>query len=203
MDDAAAPRPLPWSEGTWLNAPARAAEDGGDLLVTAVAGTDLWRTTSYGFVRDSAPALLTPLPVGRAVEVDVLVDLPGLYDQAGLLVRVDESRWTKAGVEVSDGAPQLGAVVTRGVSDWSMAPVPEWSGQVVTVRASRAGDALTLRARAAGQPWRMLRLCPLPLEEEALAGPFCAAPDSGGLTARFTGWRTGPADADLHDPALA
>jgi uncharacterized protein len=203
VENAAAAQPLPWSAGTWLNAPARAVEDGGDLLVTAAAGTDLWRTTSYGFVRDSAPALLAPLPAGSAVEVDVLVDLPGQYDQAGVLVRVDEGTWTKTGLENSDGAPQLGAVVTRGVSDWSMAPVPEWAGQVVTVRASRSGDALTLRARAAGRPWRMLRLCPLSADAAALAGPFCAAPDSGGLTVRFTGWRTGPADADLHDPALA
>jgi regulation of enolase protein 1 (concanavalin A-like superfamily) len=203
VDHTPSPQPLPWSTGTWLNAPERAVEDGGDLLVTAASGSDLWRTTSYGFVRDSAPALLTPLPAGSAVEVDVLVDLPGQYDQAGLLVRVDEGTWTKTGLENSDGAPQLGAVVTRGVSDWSMAPVPEWAGQVVTVRASRSGDALTLRARAAGQPWRMLRLCPLSPDAAALAGPFCAAPDSGGLTVRFTGWRTGPVDTDLHDPALA
>ena len=199
-DDAL--RPLPWSAGTWLHEPERAREDGADLLVTAAHGSDLWRTTSYGFVRDSAPALLAPLPGGRAVEVDVLVDLPGLYDQAGLLLRVDEETWTKAGVETSDGAPQLGAVVTRGVSDWSLAPVPEWSGTVVTLRASRSGDAVALRARSDGGPWRLVRVAPLDPAAEVAAGPFCAAPDSPGLTVRFTGWRTGPADANLHHPGL-
>ena len=195
-------QPVPWSSGSWLHPPLAAVEDEGALVVTAAAGTDLWRTTSYGFLRDSAPALLAPLPVGTAVEVDVAVELPGLYDQAGVLVRVDERTWTKAGLEVSDGAVQLGAVVTREVSDWSMAPVPEWSGQLVTVRASRSGDAVTVRARAAGQPWRMVRLAPLDPAAQASAGPFCAAPDSPGLTVRFTGWRTGPADADLHEPGL-
>ena len=202
MSTDGALRALPWSAGTWLHAPERVEVDGEDLLVTAAHGSDLWRTTSYGFVRDSAPALLAPLDDGRAVEVDVLVDLPGLYDQAGLLLREDETTWAKAGVETSDGAPQLGAVVTRGVSDWSVAPVPEWSGTVVTLRASRSGDAVTLRARSAGGPWRMLRLFPLDPGAAVSAGPYCAAPDSPGLTVRFSGWRTGPADADLHDPGL-
>ena len=197
-DDAL--RTRSWSEGTWLHEPEHVAQDGEHLLVTAAHGSDLWRTTSYGFVRDSAPALLAPLEDGAAVEVDVLVELPGLYDQAGLLLRVDEATWTKTGVETSDGAPQLGAVVTRGVSDWSLAPVPEWAGTVVTLRASRSGDAVTLRARTAGGPWRMVRLFPLDPGARLDAGPYCAAPDSARLTVRFCGWRTGPADADLHDP---
>ena len=34
-----------------------------------------------------------------------VVDYPSLYDQAGLLVRVDETTWVKTGVEISDGIP--------------------------------------------------------------------------------------------------
>jgi hypothetical protein len=37
----------------WLNAPARWSEEAGLLTVTADPGTDFWRTTSYGYVRDS------------------------------------------------------------------------------------------------------------------------------------------------------
>ena len=128
-------RDLPWSSAEWLNPPAGATEDGTGLLVTAREGSDFWRTTGYGFVRDDGHALLTAFPAGSAVEVGFVADLPELYDQAGLLVRVDESHWIKAGVETSDGAPQLGAVVTHGSSDWSLAPVPEWAGREVTVRA--------------------------------------------------------------------
>ena len=193
---------IPWSRGQWLNSPPSAALDGEHLVVEAAEGSDLWRTTSYGFVRDSGHALLAPLPPGTAVEVAFVAELPELYDQAGVLVRVDERTWTKAGVEQSDGACQLGAVATREVSDWSMAPVPDWTGREVTVRASRSGDALTLRARAAGEPWRMLRLVPLDPAADASAGPFTCAPSRAGLQVRFTGWRTGPADADLHDPGL-
>lgn len=119
---------LPWSQATWLNPPADATPDGAALLVTTREGSDFWRTTSYGFVRDDGHALLAPFPSDTAFEVTFLADFTGLYDQAGALVRVDATTWIKAGVEVSDGLPQLGAVVTHGTSDWSRAgpQSPAW-----------------------------------------------------------------------------
>jgi hypothetical protein len=41
-------------------------------------------------------------------------------------------------------------VVTREVSDWSVAPVADWAGRDVHLRVSRQGDALTVRARCDG-----------------------------------------------------
>ncbi|MEU4676845.1 DUF1349 domain-containing protein [Micromonospora sp. NPDC023737] len=199
MRDAPHTEPVDWSTGSWLHQPVSVAgTPEGGLVVEPSAGSDLWRHTSYGFVHDDAPALLAPLPTGTAVEVSFRLEWTEQFDQAGVLVRVDERNWIKAGVEVSDGQPQVGAVVTRELSDWSVAPVPEWAGREVTVRASRAGDALTVRARVAGEPWRLVRLAPLPPEAEVSAGPFCCSPTRGGLVVRFTGWRQGPADAALH-----
>lgn len=191
-------RAVAWDEATWLNPPAEVAINGDDLLVTTGDRTDFWRTTSYGFVRDTGHALLTGLPLGAAVEVTFIAEFTELYDQAGLMVRVDEQTWIKAGIEVSDGLPQLSAVVTHGLSDWSTAPVPEWNGRAVTVRASRSGDALTVRARCEDEPWRLVRLAPLPPNATASAGPFCATPERAGLRVRFTGFTVGPADTALH-----
>ncbi|MCX4969995.1 DUF1349 domain-containing protein [Streptomyces sp. NBC_00654] len=186
------------SRATWLNPPQASVDRGADLLVTTRDRGDFWRTTSYGFVHDDGHALLTGLPGGSAVEVTFVADFDTLYDQAGVMVRVDERNWIKAGIELTDGVPHLGAVVTREVSDWSMAPVPEWAGRRVTVRASRAGDALTVRARCEDGPWRMVRLAPLDPDAVALAGPFCCSPQREGLEVRFTGFTTGPADRSLH-----
>jgi hypothetical protein len=185
-----------WSNGTWLNPPATVAVDGADLVVTAVAGSDFWQDTYYGFRRDSGHALLAPFQQGQAIEVSFLLDYEQLYDQAGLLVRADERTWVKAGVEISDGVPQLAAVVTHGSSDWSTAEIADWVGKVVTLRASWDRDALILRARTDG-PWRMLRLARF-AAATASAGPYCAAPERAGLTVRFTGWRTTDADTALH-----
>jgi regulation of enolase protein 1 (concanavalin A-like superfamily) len=186
-----------WSDGTWTAPPAATAEDDGDLLVTAVEGSDAWRHTAYGFVHDDAHALLAPLEDPGAVEVAFVADYDQQFDQAGLMVRADAETWVKAGVEFSDGVPQLGAVVTLGRSDWSVAPVPEWAGRRVTVRASRSGDAVTVRARVDDEPFRLVRVCPF-TAGAASAGAYCCAPTRAGLVVRFRRWATGPADTALH-----
>ncbi|MFV0429291.1 MAG: DUF1349 domain-containing protein [Arachnia sp.] len=186
------------STAAWTTPPTSARLEDDVLTVEAHQGSDAWRTTSYGFIHDNAHALLAPLADQGSVEVDFLLDYAEQFDQAGLFVRGDAQNWIKAGVEVSDGAPQLGAVVTRGVSDWSVAPVPEWRGRIVTVRASRDGDAVTIRARAGDEPWRLVRLAPIDPAATLEAGLFCCAPTRAGLRVRFTGLRFGPADASLH-----
>ena len=154
--------------------------------------------TSYGFVHDDGHALLIDFPDDTAVEVAFVLDYSGTFDQAGVVVRANERSWIKAGVEFSDGAPQVGAVVTREVSDWSTAPVPEWMGRTITMRASRSGDALTVRARADGD-WRLVRLAPLDPALDWQVGPFCCSPTRADLVVRFTRFAIGPADAALHD----
>jgi uncharacterized protein len=188
-----------WAQASWLNPPLSTTTDGGDLVVVTRDRTDFWRTTSYGFVHDDGHALLTDFPNESAVEVTFIADFDELYDQAGVMVRVDERNWIKAGIEMSDGLPHLGAVVTHEVSDWSLAPVPEWAGRRVTVRISRAGDAVTVRARCDDLPWRLIRLAPLGPESVATAGPFCCSPLREGLEVRFTRFATGQADKALHE----
>ncbi|WIB60179.1 DUF1349 domain-containing protein [Curtobacterium sp. MCLR17_007] len=189
---------IDWTTGTWTNAPTRVEITDDGMHVTAVEESDAWRITSYGFVHDTEHALLTPFEQDTAMEVAFHLDFSAQFDQAGIFVKVDETTWTKAGVERSDGADSLGAVVTRDVSDWSLAPVPGWHGRLVTVRASRSGDALTIRARVDDEPSRLVRVAPLDPDAAVSAGPMCCAPSRADLTVHFTAWRTGPADASLH-----
>jgi regulation of enolase protein 1 (concanavalin A-like superfamily) len=187
-----------WRAARWFNPPARYWQDGSDLLVEAAEGSDFWRTTAYGFVHDSGHALLVAFPETAAAEVCFLLDYTEQFDQAGLLVRADEETWVKAGVEVSDGVPQLGAVVTNKVSDWSVSPVPAWRGREVTVRASRSGNALTVRARVDSEPWQLVRVAPLPDRSAFEVGPYCCGPLRSGLVVRFRGAVLTAADESLH-----
>ncbi len=187
-----------WAAGRWSHPPVAVAFGGDALLVTAVEGSDAWRTTAYGFVHDSEHALLAPLAADRAVEVTFEAGLDGQFDQAGVFLRASETTWVKAGVECADGVLQLGAVVTAPTSDWSVAPVPEWYGRPVTIRVSRSGDALTVRAWAEGEIARLVRVMPLDPDVPLEAGPFVCAPTRAGLTVRFLSWEVGPADASLH-----
>jgi len=189
---------IDWNAGTWTTPPAsvEVTEDG--MRVTAVEGSDAWRITSYGFIHDTEHALLAPFDQDTAVEVSFRLDFSAQFDQAGVFVKVDDETWIKTGVERSDGENGLGAVVTRGMSDWSLSPVPEWHGRLVTMRASRSGDALTIRAKVDDEPWRLVRVAPLDPTATVTAGPMCCAPSRGDLTVLFTDWRTGPADVSLH-----
>lgn len=189
---------LDWNSGTWTTTPTRVEVAADGMRVTAAEGSDAWRTTSYGFVHDTEHALLAPFAQDTAVEVSFRLDFAAQFDQAGLFVKVDEATWIKAGVERSDGEDSLGAVVTRGVSDWSLSPVSGWHGRLVTMRASRSGDALTIRARVDDEPWRMVRVAPLDADAAVTAGPMCCAPSRGDLTVLFTAWRSVAADASLH-----
>lgn len=191
-------RRVSWSEGSWTHAPAAVRAEGDDLVVTAVEGSDAWRETSYGFVHADEHALVAPVVGEAALEVTFTAALTAQFDQAGLFLRVSETHWVKAGVEFADGVPQLGVVVTDGMSDWSAAPVPEWAGRRVTVRASRAGDAVTVRARADDEPFRFVRLLPLAPQLAIDAGPYVCAPTRAGLEVRFHSWVMTDPDGSLH-----
>ena len=188
---------ISWDAGEWTAPPVWREQQGGDLVVECASGSDLWRTTSYGFIHDDAHGLLADLPDGSAMEVGLILGGAEQFDQAGLLLRADPEHWVKAGVEHADGHLNVGAVVTDEVSDWSTWPV-DWSGREIRVRASRRGDAVTIRAHGGDGRWQLVRLAPIDPARPWRAGPFAAAPSRAGLRVRFTGWWIGPADEALH-----
>jgi uncharacterized protein len=189
---------IPWSEGRWTTPPVSAEIDGDDFVVTAAEGSDAWRKTSYDFVHDTEHALIVPFVEGSAFEVSFTPSFTEAFDQAGIFIRRDDERWIKAGVEYSDGVLQLGAVVTDRYSDWSAAPVPHWNERMVTVRASWAGDAVTIRARVDDEPFQFVRLAHWEPLATVDGGPMICAPTRAGLSVRFHSWQTGQADASLH-----
>lgn len=189
---------IAWDAGKWTTPPERHEIKDDGLYVTARKHSDAWRITSYGFIHDSEHALLAPFEQHSAVEVSFRLNFSAQFDQAGVFIRADETTWIKAGIEWSDGQESVGAVVTRGISDWSLSPTPGWDGRLVTMRASRSGNAVTIRARVDEEPWRLVRVAPLDPDAVVSAGPFCCAPTRSGLTVHFTSWRTTPPDASLH-----
>lgn len=132
------------------------------------------------------------------MEVEFTAAFSEQFDQAGIFVRASSERWVKAGVEFADGRPQVGAVVTDGYSDWSLAPVPQWVGRRVLVRISRSGNALTIRARMDDEPLQLVRVVPFPTDLDAEAGPLVCAPSRAGLVVPLHTWRLTEPDARLH-----
>jgi regulation of enolase protein 1 (concanavalin A-like superfamily) len=88
--------------GRWLNQPANSEASDIALSVTTDANTDFWRETHYGFVRDNGHFYAFQADGDFTAQVRVQAHFEHLYDQAGLMVRLDERRWVKTGIEFSE-----------------------------------------------------------------------------------------------------
>jgi regulation of enolase protein 1 (concanavalin A-like superfamily) len=158
--------------------------------ITVVAGpkTDFWRKTHYGFIRDNGHFYYQEVSGDFTAEVKVAGDYATLYDQAGLMVRLDEANWLKCGIEYVDGVQYISAVVTRDYSDWSVAPLPQ-NPPAIWLRLKRVGSALEIFYSLDDRHYNLLRVTYLPEAESIQVGPMCAAPDGNGFTARFEGFQ--------------
>jgi hypothetical protein len=103
----------------WYNEPPFWQLQGDTLTITSEPKTDFWRKTHYGFIRDNGHFYHQQIQGDFTVEVKVTGQYAALYDQAGLMVRLDEANWLKCGIEFVDNVQQVSAVVTRDYSDHS------------------------------------------------------------------------------------
>lgn len=187
------------SEFQWLNEPASWEGDASALTLATDHSTDFWRHTFYGFMRDNGHAFLAPVSGDFTVEATVIGEYEQLYDQAGLMLRIDERNWVKTGIEFTDGLMHFSVVVTRDVSDWSVVPLPDARpDQEIGVRLTRHDDAVRVQYSVAGSPWQMARLAAFSAEN-AEAGIMACSPERSGFRARFRDVTIGPAiERKLH-----
>lgn len=168
----------------WLNEPPRWEESDAGLVVVTGEKTDFWRETHYGFIRDDGHFRYRDMSGDFSATLAFQGKYEALYDQAGLMLRLDERNWIKAGIEFVDGQQFLSAVVTRDFSDWSTTPLPgnpEW----VCIRCTREDSAVKVEWSESSTEFRMLRLAYLPARGPILVGPMCCSPSRAGFEARF------------------
>ena len=189
-----------WVRGEWLNEPMFiGALTEGTLEVVTDHETDFWRETHYGFTRDSGHFLGVEAPSGFTCQFRIRGVFETLYDQAGIMVRVNERQWVKAGIELIDGRAMLSSVRTDGNSDWATAPY-DADPTDFWMRATLEDGVLRLQVSSDGRRWPLARLCPFPAASSCLVGPMACSPKGGGLRVLFSDWKLGPAlGKDLHD----
>lgn len=186
-------------QGSWLNEPGDWGFEAGGLRAVTDHGTDFWRETHYGFTRDTGHFLGLATAGDFTAEVRVQAEYRALYDQAGIMLRLDERHWLKAGIELSDGQAMLGSVLTIGRSDWATGPYSGDPGDL-RLRLTVAEGVVRLQASADGRRWGLVRLAPFPRAAAYLVGPMCCTPERAGLAVRFSEFRLGPPlGRDLHD----
>ena len=148
---------IDFRRGEWLNRPATSEVSEYSLTMTTEQKTDFWRETHYGFTRDTGHFLGFTTADGFTATIRIQGEFRSLYDQAGLMVRIDEKRWVKTGVEYTDGQAFLSTVVTDGKSDWSVSQ-PFEALEDFYIRVTLANGALRIQASRDGSFWPLLRL---------------------------------------------
>jgi hypothetical protein len=186
-------------EFQWLNEPDAWHAERGGLTLTTGDQTDFWQHTFYGFRRDSGHAWLTPVSGDFTASAIVRGAYEQLYDQAGLMLRLDEKNWIKTGIEYTDRLMHFSVVVTREVSDWSVIPLHDAKPtDDIHVRLTRHADAVRVQYAIAGGAWQLARLAPCPADD-ARIGVMACSPQRAGFTAAFREIEVGAAiSRELH-----
>jgi len=184
----------------WHNEPPAWKDEDGVLSVRTARETDFWNNTFYRFRHDNGHFRAEPVEGDFSAELTFTAGYAELYDQAGLMLRVDDDNWLKTGVEFTDGFMHFSVVVTRDdQSDWSVMRLDGPSSQEVTLRLTRHEESLRVQVQVGGE-WRLVRLAYLRMPARVELGPMCCSPVGEGLEVTFTRYVVGPAIArELHE----
>ena len=180
---------------TWLNPPShwRRIDDG--LMVKTNDQTDFWRKTEYGFIRDNGHFAYGTVIGDFSVEVTFVGEYQTLYDQAGLMIRLDADRWIKTGIEFVDESMNFSTVVTNDTSDWSLIPLSAPKSEVVRARLVRKGTTVSTAFRRPDGHWQMARIAGFPSESPCQVGIMCCSPQRAGFEVQFSDFAVSPIDA--------
>jgi hypothetical protein len=177
----------------WFNLPAAYKVQNDTLVVTTAPKSDFWRKTHYGFTRDNGHFFYQEVRGDFEVRLRIDGQYRDLYDQAGLMLRVDEANWIKTGIEFFDSLQHASAVVTREFSDWSVVRLPGIPASL-WLRITRKAEAVEVFYSLDGKEYTLLRLAYLVPSAVTQVGPMCASPDGAGFEIVFADFSVQPLD---------
>jgi hypothetical protein len=169
---------------SWLNPPAAVTYGGGIVTAKTKPRTDFWRKTYYGYVTDNGHFFHVPMFGEFTFTARVAGKYAALYDQGGLMVRLDEKHWMKCGSEFVDGKRRASVVFTHDFSDWSSMDDLSQSDAVYW-RVQRRKDSIEAQVSADGVSYLTVRQGYFQPFVEVQVGIMCAAPEGAGFEATF------------------
>jgi len=173
----------------WFNEPEQwSVSDEQSLSMYVTPRTDYWRITHYGFTVDDGPFYYCQLGGEFEATVKITGEYQTRYDQMGLMIRIDERRWIKTGVEYVNEKINLSAVVTREQSDWSVVEL-EQAPESVWLKVIRRLDYVEINYSLDNSTFTLLRLAYFPANTPVMVGMTAASPDGDGFAALFEDFR--------------
>jgi regulation of enolase protein 1 (concanavalin A-like superfamily) len=178
------PQDILFSRMTWMNEPASSKITGDQIVVRSRAKTDFWQKTFDGYVADNGHFYHLSAPGDFTFTASINGRYATLYDQAGLMVRLDSENWMRCGTEFIDGKRFASVVFTRNYSDGST--MPDLSeAEPVWWRAIRKRDSIETLCSLNGVQFTSVRMGYFPPSRPVEVGIMCAAPSGPGFEATF------------------
>lgn len=171
----------------WFNEPEKWEVKNNSLSMFVTPKTDYWRISHYGFTVDDGPFYYGTYGGEFEAKVKLTADYKARFDQTGLMIRLNEKQWIKAGVEFVDGVMNVSAVVTDTKSDWSVLSLGK-KVPFVWVKAVRRLDAIELFYSLDDKNYVMYRNAPFKDNIPVQVGVMAASPDGEGFNAQFDGF---------------
>jgi regulation of enolase protein 1 (concanavalin A-like superfamily) len=194
------------------------SEDGSQLSFYPPARRDFWSRTFYTplLKKSDASGYLFSIDLNEeaTIKVDFEFTPRTQFDQAGLLVYLDDEHWMKCGIEYCDGHPQLSVVVCNCFSDWSVQPWTHTSARIKIHKVNQSRSVVVEAAPLGSEDYKFIRIAHLstsssnslvPSVESApcvswRVGPFSACPISQqGCRATFFNMHIGPSESTTHN----
>ena len=172
------------SRMAWLNEPASAKITGEQIVVRSRAKTDFWQKTFDGYVADNGHFFHLTVPGDFTFTASINGNYATLYDQAGLMVRLDSENWMRCGTEFLEGKRFASVVFTRTYSDGSTMPDLSET-EPIWWRLVRKADSIETLCSLNGVQFISARMGYFPPNLPVEVGLMCAAPSGQGFDATF------------------
>lgn len=170
----------------WTNEPEKWKQKGDDIKVTCPMEVDYWRHTMHNFVKDDAPFYWMYVDYDFEVRLSVKAKLEWLYDQAGLMIRLNEENWVKLGICHYRDYAHVSCCFTRGKSDWSMQILPKKKIKRIHFWAKRKGNVIECYYSLDNENWLRVRQGYFSDAPRLRVGMMCAAPETAGFDTTFS-----------------
>lgn len=168
----------------WFNEPEKWEIKNNSLQMFVTPQSDYWRISHYGFTVDDAPFCYGVYGGEFEVKVKITGDYKERFDQAGLMLRIDNENYIKTGIEFVDGKYNISSVVTHKTSDWSMISLDK-SLSYIWIKAVRRLDAVEIYYSFDDKNYQLMRNAYLQDNTPVMVGLMGASPDGKGFLAKF------------------
>ena len=172
----------------WFNEPEKWTVENQALSMFVTPKSDYWRISHYGFTVDDAPFYYALYGGEFEVKVKITGDYKNRFDQAGLMLRIDEQNYIKAGIEFVDGVYNLSTVVTHKTSDWSVIAL-EKPVSFIWIKAVRRLDAVEVFYSFDDKTYTMMRNAWMQDNTPMMVGVMGACPDGDGFNVKFENFK--------------